>query len=70
MLTVINDIDLENYIKGVVPSEMPASWEFEALKCSGNCCKKFCACKPWQAVKKWIRSERQYRRSGLWRSFS
>ncbi len=31
-LTVINDIDLESYIKGVVPSEMPASWEFEALK--------------------------------------
>ena len=31
-LTVINDIDVENYIKGVVPSEMPASWEFEALK--------------------------------------
>ncbi len=31
-LTVINDIDLESYIKGVVPSEMPPSWEFEALK--------------------------------------
>lgn len=31
-LTVINDIDLENYIKGVVPSEMPSSWEIEALK--------------------------------------
>ena len=31
-LTVINDIDLENYIKGVVPSEMPAGWEYEALK--------------------------------------
>ena len=31
-LTVINDIDLENYIKGVVPSEMSPSWEYEALK--------------------------------------
>ena len=31
-LTVINDIDLENDIKGVVPSEMPPSWEYEALK--------------------------------------
>jgi len=31
-LTVINDIDLEDYIKGVVPSEMPSSWEMEALK--------------------------------------
>ena len=31
-LTVINDISLEDYIKGVVPSEMPSSWEIEALK--------------------------------------
>lgn len=31
-LTVINDVDLEDYLKGVVPSEMPPSWEFEALK--------------------------------------
>ena len=31
-LTVINDLDLEDYLKGVVPSEMPSSWELEALK--------------------------------------
>lgn len=31
-LIVINDIPLEEYLKGVVPSEMPASWEYEALK--------------------------------------
>ena len=31
-LTIINDVSLEDYIKGVVPSEMPASWELEALK--------------------------------------
>ena len=31
-LTVINDIGLEEYLKGVVPSEMPSSWEYEALK--------------------------------------
>lgn len=31
-LTVINDIELEDYIRGVVPSEMPPSWELEALK--------------------------------------
>lgn len=31
-LTVINDVDLEDYLKGVVPSEMPSGWEFEALK--------------------------------------
>lgn len=31
-LTVINDIPLEEYIRGVVPSEMPSNWEYEALK--------------------------------------
>lgn len=31
-LTVINNIDLEDYLKGVVPSEMPSGWELEALK--------------------------------------
>lgn len=31
-LTVINDVNLEDYLKGVVPSEMPSSWEIEALK--------------------------------------
>lgn len=31
-LTVINDVDLENYLKGVIPSEMPTSWDVEAHK--------------------------------------
>jgi len=31
-VTVVNLLDLENYLKGVVPSEMPASWHLEALK--------------------------------------
>ena len=31
-LTVMNDIPLEEYIQGVVPSEMPSSWELEAHK--------------------------------------
>ena len=30
--TVINYLDLEDYLKGVVPSEMPPSWQIEALK--------------------------------------
>lgn len=30
--TVINLLDLENYLRGVVPAEMPANWHFEALK--------------------------------------
>lgn len=31
-LTVINDIDLENYLKGVIPAEMPSNWDVEAHK--------------------------------------
>jgi stage II sporulation protein D len=31
-LTIINDIGLEDYLLGVVPVEMPASWNIEALK--------------------------------------
>lgn len=31
-LTVINDISLEEYIRGVVPAEMPTSWAYEAHK--------------------------------------
>lgn len=31
-LTVINDLPLEEYIRGVVPAEMPTSWEYEAHK--------------------------------------
>lgn len=31
-LRLINEVSLEDYLKGVVPSEMPASFELEALK--------------------------------------
>ena len=31
-LTVINEIPVEKYLQGVVPSEMPSSWEHEAHK--------------------------------------
>lgn len=31
-VTLINDIPLEQYLKGVVPSEMPSKWNQEALK--------------------------------------
>lgn len=31
-ITVINDVNLEDYIRGVLPAEMPPSWEEEALK--------------------------------------
>lgn len=31
-LTVVNSLPIEQYIQGVVPSEMPSSWNFEAHK--------------------------------------
>ena len=31
-LTLINDVPLEDYLKGVVPAEMPSKWNLEALK--------------------------------------
>ncbi len=31
-ITVINKVDIEDYIQGVVPSEMPRRWPFEAHK--------------------------------------
>ncbi len=31
-ITLINDLPLEDYLKGVVPSEMPSKWNTEALK--------------------------------------
>lgn len=31
-LTIINHVDIEDYIRGVVPSEMPSRWTFEAHK--------------------------------------
>ena len=31
-VTVVNKVGLENYIRGVVPNESPASWPLEALK--------------------------------------
>lgn len=32
VLSVINKLDIEDYLKGVVPSEMPRSWCYEAHK--------------------------------------
>ncbi|MBI3804282.1 MAG: SpoIID/LytB domain-containing protein [Nitrospirae bacterium] len=31
-LLVVNEVDLERYLQGVVPAEMPPDWAFEALK--------------------------------------
>jgi stage II sporulation protein D len=31
-LSIVNDVDLEEYVKGVVPAEMSPNWHLEALK--------------------------------------
>ena len=42
-LTVINILPLEDYIKGVVPYEMTASWPLEALKAQALCARTYYA---------------------------
>lgn len=40
-ITVINHVDLEGYLKGVIPSEMPSSWDLEALKAQAVCARTY-----------------------------
>ena len=40
-LQVVNVVDLEDYVKGVLPSEMPGDWELEALKAQAVCARTF-----------------------------
>lgn len=38
---MINEVDIEEYVKGVVPSEMPGSYEMEALKAQAICARTY-----------------------------
>lgn len=40
-LLVVNEVDLETYLQYVVPSEMPASYEMEALKAQAVCARTY-----------------------------
>lgn len=40
-LTVVNIVDMETYIKGVVPYEMSNSWPLEALKAQAICARSY-----------------------------
>ncbi len=42
-LTVINVVDIEDYVKGVIPYEMSASWPVEALKAQALCARTYVA---------------------------
>jgi stage II sporulation protein D len=39
--TVVNELPLETYLKYVVPSEMPSSWQMEALKAQAVCARTY-----------------------------
>jgi hypothetical protein len=55
-LTVINLLDLENYLTGVVPSEMPANWQLEALKAQAVAARSY-AYAHLDNNSKWLKSE-------------
>ncbi len=38
-ILLVNELCLEEYLKGVVPSEMPSSYSLEALKAQAGCVK-------------------------------
>lgn len=40
-ILLINELDLETYLQSVVPSEMPASYELEALKAQAVCARTY-----------------------------
>ncbi|HEY9715636.1 MAG TPA: SpoIID/LytB domain-containing protein, partial [Chroococcales cyanobacterium] len=55
-LTVINLLDLENYLMGVVPSEMPSSWHLEALKAQAVAARSY-AYAHLGAGSKWLKTQ-------------
>ncbi|MBN1424182.1 SpoIID/LytB domain-containing protein [Candidatus Fermentibacteria bacterium] len=40
-LTVVNIVDMEDYLRGVVPREMPASWPAKALEAQAVCARTY-----------------------------
>ena len=43
-IVIVNELPVETYLKAVVPSEMPASYEVEALKCQAICARSYAYC--------------------------
>lgn len=42
-VAIINNLELEDYLKGVIPNEMPASWHKEALKAQAIVARSYAA---------------------------
>ncbi len=55
-VTTINLLDLEDYLQGVVPSEMPASWQLEALKAQAVAARSYAVAHLGRGSK-WLGSE-------------
>ncbi len=43
-IVIVNELPVEEYLYAVVPSEMPASYETEALKCQAICARSYAYC--------------------------
>jgi len=43
-IVIVNELPVEEYLYAVVPSEMPASYEKEALKCQAVCARSYAYC--------------------------
>ncbi len=43
-IVIVNELPVEEYLYAVVPSEMPASYEMEALKCQAVCARSYAYC--------------------------
>ena len=43
-IVIVNELPVEEYLCAVVPSEMPASYEAEALKCQAICARSYAYC--------------------------
>lgn len=43
-IVIVNEVPLEEYLCAVVPSEMPASYAAEALKCQAVCARSYAYC--------------------------
>ncbi len=56
-VTTINLLDLEDYLQGVVPSEMPASWQLEALKAQAVAARSYAVAHLGSGHSKWYNSE-------------
>jgi stage II sporulation protein D len=56
-ITVINLLDLEEYLLGVVPAEMPATWQREALMAQAVAARSYASAHQGPGRSKWVTAE-------------